>query len=112
MINGQADYYFYCARRINIVALEEMLEFYDKTIYQNRIITKAAIGLLKYQKKVDKVRESEIALHTPALEAYLKTDGYKALLEKKDKDDPDDEEGPQTDIDPEGYKMYMKFLKG
>ena len=59
-------------------------------------------------KKVDHVKEQELAKLKPEVAAYKESKEYKKLQEEMRKNDDDEF---RTDIDPHGYDLYEKFLQ-
>lgn len=55
-----------------------MVEMEDK-IYKNKFAVKAAIGMIKTMKRVDPIKEEELAKLKPEYEAYKESKEYKKL---------------------------------
>ena len=46
MINGQYDYYLYSIRKYALEGFEQMVDFTDHTLLQNKYVSRAALGYL------------------------------------------------------------------
>jgi len=86
------------------------MTFADKTLKQNKIVIRAAIGYLRLMHRVNKEREQELVAFAPQMEEYLASDDYKTLVEKLSK--AEDEDEYKNDRDPKGFFTYKKLLDG
>lgn len=76
MITEQYDYYYYSMRKFALKAFEELMEMFDHRIYQNGFVQKSALGYLKLQAKIDKIKETEKSRYQEEYDTYLKSEEY------------------------------------
>lgn len=55
-----------------------MIEMEDR-IYKNKFAVKAAIGIIKVMKKIEPIKEEELAKLKPEIEKYKDSKEYKKL---------------------------------
>ena len=51
MTTGQYEYYLYSMRKFALKGFEEMIEFTDTKLIQNRYVARAALGYLQIESK-------------------------------------------------------------
>ena len=95
-------------RKFTLKSFEDLLTFADKTLLQNRTVIKAALGFIRLDHRVAKVRDAEKAAFAPKLEAYLASEDYTKLKEKLSK--AEDEDEYKNDSDPQGFFAYQKLV--
>ena len=111
MVDDMYDYYAYAIRRYSLQAFEDMFNFADKTLWNNRTLAKNAISLIRLDHRLEKVNKEEEQAKSQAEElAYKEGPAYKTLQEKLSK--AEDEDEYKNDSDPEGYSLYRDMLAG
>ena len=79
MVNGQYDYYLYAIRKYALQAFEEQIEFSDRKLFENRYVSRAALGYLQLDKKLHAKKADLLAAFAPEHDAYLASEEYKDL---------------------------------
>ena len=102
------DYYSYSMRRFTLQAFEDMFEFSDKTIWQNRTVARTAVSLIRLDHRVNKVRDEELAKIEPLIAEWNESVEYIELQEKLSK--AEDEDEYKNDDDPKGFKLYKSLV--
>ncbi|CDW89756.1 n-alpha-acetyltransferase auxiliary subunit-like [Stylonychia lemnae] len=108
VFEDQLDFHLYAMRKYTLNAYFQMLEMEDN-IYKNKNAVRAAIGIIKTMKKVDKIREEEQKKFQPEFDSYKASTEYIKMCEELKKRDEDDEF--KNDFDPKGYDLYQKALQ-
>lgn len=110
MVNSQYDYYCYAIRKYALKAFEEQIEFTDRKLFQNRYVSRAALGYLQLDKKLSGKKAELLEGFKTEYEVYMDSDEYINHLEKVNKANDDDDY--KHDSDPKGFKLYKDYLEG
>lgn len=110
MTSGQYEYYLYAMRKYALKSFEEMVEFTDRRLLENKYVSRAALGYLQIEAKIGSEKEKRSAEQQPVTDAYYASEEYKELLEARAKKDDDNEY--RNDPDPKGMKLYQSYLDG
>lgn len=84
-----------------------MLKMEDN-VYKNKYSVKAALGIIKACKKLDKIRQAESDKFGPEYQIYIQSEEYTKLQEELKKKEEDDDY--RNDPDPQGFDLYKKIV--
>lgn len=110
MTTGQYEYYLYAMRKFALKGFEEMVEFTDTKLIQNKYVSRAALGYLQIEKKLASKKAELAQAQKQITTDYLAGEEHKAVLEACAKKNDDNEY--RNDSDPSGYKLYQDYLDG
>ena len=79
MTTGQYEYYLYSMRKFALKGFEEMVEFTDTKLIQNKYVARAALGYLQIDKKIGNKKAELKEEYAIVNKEYLESEEYKTV---------------------------------